>query len=129
MGEQIINTGNEIKGRWMGKMPRFFRQLVKLAASVIVIVFAINSGVPALGGTLHPWWSDVYTYIISACIGIIVTCKMTVAGGYKEIDPDKVIRGGHIVDRDSTAPNMSDIETQSADTEPHEIEPVNSSVL
>ena len=114
MGEQIINTGNEIRDRWTAKMPRFFRQLVKLAASVIVIVFAINSGVPALGGTLHPWWTDIYTYIISACIGIIVTCKMTVAGGYRDIDPDKVLRNNQIVDRDAPAPNMSDIEPLNA---------------
>lgn len=112
MGEVIKNTGSELKGRWMGKMPRFFRQLVKLCACVIAIAFAINSGVPALGGTLHEWWTDIYTYIISTCIGIIATCKLTVAGGYKEIDPDKVIQGNLTLDRDAQQPNMSDVETQ-----------------
>lgn len=112
MGKQIINTGSEIRGRWMGKMPRFFRQLVVVCSCIIAVAFAINSGVPALGGTLHEWWTDIYTYVIGGCIGIIVTCKLTVAGGYKEINPDKMIREGEIVDRESTAPNMSDIETE-----------------
>ncbi len=117
MGEQIRNTGNEIKGRWMGKMPRFFRRLVVICICIIVIAFSINSGVPALGGTLHEWWGDIYTYILSACIGIIVTCKLTVAGGYKEIDPDKIIRDGKLVGRDTYAPNMSDVDTQQPDIE------------
>ena len=115
MGEQIIKQGNELKGRWMGKMPRFFRQLVVLCACVIAIAFAINSGVPALGGTLHDWWTDIYTYIIGGCIGIIVTSKLTVAGGWKEIDPDKVLQGNITFDRDAQQPNMSDIETQNND--------------
>lgn len=112
MGEHIIQTGSELKGRWVGKMPRFFRQLVVVCACIIAIAFAINSGVPALGGTLHEWWTDIYTYVIGGCIGIIVTCKLTVAGGYKEIDPDKVIRNGQLQDRDAQSPNMSDIETE-----------------
>lgn len=104
-------TGNELKGRWTGRMPRFFRQLVKLCASIITVVFAINSGVPALGGTLHEWWTDVYTYIISVCIGVIMTCKMTVAGGYKEVDPDKAVRGDMETGYRSGPPDMSDVET------------------
>ncbi len=102
-------------------MPRFFRRLVVLCSCVIAVAFAINSGVPALGGTLHEWWYDISTYIISACIGIIVTCKLTVAGGYKDIDPDKIIRGRDLVNRDAPTPNMSDIETEQPNIENREL--------
>ena len=112
MGEQFKNTGNEAVERWHKKMPRFFYWIVVIACGVGGTAFAINSGVPALGGTLADWWTDIYSYIIGGCIATVFVCKLTVAGGYKNIDPDKIIRGGEVVDRDSTAPNMSDVETQ-----------------
>ena len=112
MGEQIIKTGNEAVQRWHQKMPRFFYWIVVVACGIGGLAVAINTGVPALGGMLHEWWTDIYSYIIGGCIGTIFVCKFTVAGGYKEIDPDKVIRNGNIVDRDSAAPNMSDIDTE-----------------
>lgn len=112
MGEQIKKTGNEAVQRWHQKMPRFFYWLVVIACGIGGTAFAINSGVPALGGTLHDWWHEVYDYIISACIATVFVCKFTVAGGYKKIDPDKIIRGKDFVDRDATVPNLSDIETQ-----------------
>ena len=40
-------------------------------------------------------------------------CKFTVAGGYKKIDPDKIMRGKEIVDRNAHVPDMSDVETVS----------------
>lgn len=112
MGEQFKNTGNEAVERWHKKMPRFFYWIVVIACGVGGTAFAINSGVPALGGTLADWWTDIYSYVIGGCIATVFVCKFTVAGGYKNIDPDKIIRGGEVVDRDSTAPNMSDVETQ-----------------
>ena len=112
MGEQIIKTGNEALERWHKKMPRFFYWIVVISCGILGLAVAINSGVPALGGTLHDWWTDMYSYVVGGCIGVIFVCKFTVAGGYKEIDPDKVIRGNKIVDRDATEPNMSDVETQ-----------------
>lgn len=141
MGEQIRQTSSELRGRWQQRMPRFFRQLTVLCTVVIAVAFAINSGVPALGGTLHSWWQDIYTYIIGACIGIIATCKLTVAGGYKDLDPTKVIQGNVQFDRDAPQPNMSDIETQQPETtvpdgspsgepgEPHEFDPIESEAL
>lgn len=112
MGEQIIKTGNEAVQRWHQKMPRFFYWIVVVACGIGGLAVAINTGVPALGGTLHEWWTDIYSYVIGVCIGIVFVCKFTVAGGYKELDPDKIIRGGKIVDRDSIAHNMSDVDTE-----------------
>ena len=118
MGEQIIRTGSEAVERWHQKMPRFFYWLVVIACGIGGLAFAINNGIPALGGTHADWWADVYRYILGACIGIVFVCKFTVAGGYKKIDPDKVLRGGEVVDRDAPAPNMSDVETEQPDIEP-----------
>ena len=121
MGEQIIKQGNELKGRWMGKMPRFFRQLVVLCVCIVATAFGINTAMTTMGAVPHDWWNDIYPLLIGVPSGMAIVCKLTVAGGYKDIDPDKVLRGDHIVDRNATAPNMSDIETQQP--EPHEIEP------
>ena len=118
MGEQIKQTGNELRERWHQRMPRFFYWIVVIACGVGGCAFAINNGIPALGGTHAEWWPDVYRYILGACIGIVFVCKFTVAGGYKEIDPDKVLRGDQLVDRNAPAPNMSDVETERPDIEP-----------
>ena len=118
MGEQIKQTGNELLGRWHQKMPRFFYWLVVIACGIGGLAFAINNGIPALGGTHSDWWADVYRYILGGCIGVVFVCKFTVAGGYKEIDPDKVLRGDQLVDRNAPAPNMSDVETERPDIEP-----------
>lgn len=112
MGEQIKQTGNEIAERWHQKMPRFFYWLTVIACGVGGAAFAINQGLPMLGGEHAEWWPGVYRYVVSTCIGIVFTCKFTVAGGYKDIDPDKILRGDKLVDRDTQAPNMSDVETQ-----------------
>lgn len=112
MGEQIKNTSNEMMERWHQKMPRFFYWLVVIACGVGGTAFAINSGVPALGGTLSEWWTEIYSYIIGGCIATVFVCKFTVAGGYKSIDPDKVLQGDITFDRNSQQPNMSDIETE-----------------
>ena len=113
MGEQIINTGNEAMKRWHQKMPRFFYWLVVIACGIAGAAFAINTGVPALGGTLDEWWTEWYGRILSGCIGVVFACKFTVAGGYKKIDPDKIMRGKEIVDRNAHVPDMSDVETVS----------------
>jgi hypothetical protein len=93
MGEKIKQTGNEVVERWHGKMPRFFYWLVVIAVGIGGTAFAINTAVPALGGTLHDWWTDIYSYIIGGCVGVVCVCKFTVAGGYKDIDPDKLTKG------------------------------------
>lgn len=101
MGEQIKQTGSEMMERWHQRMPRFFYWLVVIACGIGGTAFAINSGVPALGGTLHDWWTDIYSYIIGACIATIFVCKFTVAGGYKKIDPDDLTKGRNILDKDT----------------------------
>ncbi len=93
MGEQIKNAGNEFSERWQQKMPRFFQWLVIIACGIGGTAFAINTAVPALGGTLHAWWCDIYSYIIGGCVGVISVCKFTVAGGYKKVSPDDIVNG------------------------------------
>ena len=99
MGEQVKKAGNEIAERWHKKMPKFFYWLVVIAVGIGGTAFAINTGVPALGGTLDEWFTDWYGRIISTCIGVVFACKFTVAGGYKDIDPDK-LTGRTILDKD-----------------------------
>lgn len=118
MGEQIKQTGNELRERWHQRMPRFFYWIVVIACGVGGCAFTVNSALPALGGTHAEWWPDAYRYILGACIGIVFVCKFTVAGGYRDIDPDKVLRGDQLVDRNAPAPNMSDVETERPDIEP-----------
>lgn len=93
MGEKIKNTGNELKNRWLMKMPRFFRMIVKIALSIAATATTINFAVPPLGGTLYDWWPQVYTHILVGSICVVMVCKLTVAGGYKELDPDELLRG------------------------------------
>lgn len=100
MGELIRHTGSELKGRWIGKMPPFFRTIVKIVASIAVTAITINTAVPAFGGTLYDWWSDIYTHILVGSICVIMVCKLTVAGGYNDIDPDDVLHGNTILDKD-----------------------------
>ena len=116
MGEQIKNTGNEMMERWHQKMPRFFYWLVVAACGIGGMAFAINTAVPALGGTLDEWFVEWYGRIISGCIGVIFACKFTVAGGYRKIDPDKILQGDSLIDRNAQVPNMSDVEMSNPDT-------------
>lgn len=111
MGERIKTAGNEIQERWHKKMPPFFYWVVVVACGIACTAFAIHNGIPALGGTHADWWEEAYRYIMGGCIATVFVCKFTVAGGYKELDPDKILRNGRIVDRSSQEPNMSDVET------------------
>lgn len=101
MGEIIKNTGNEIKERWVSKMPRFFRQLVIVCACVMVTAFGVNEIMIIGHATPHDWWNDAYPLLLAVPFGMIVVCKLTVAGGYKELDPDKVMRGNLTLNADT----------------------------
>jgi hypothetical protein len=84
MGEQIKQTGNEMRERWQKKMPRFFHRLMVLAIGIGVTAAAINFGAPLLGATLSEWWSEVYSHLISGCIGVAIASKFTCDGGFRE---------------------------------------------
>lgn len=99
MGEQIKRTGNEIVERWQSRMPRFFYWLMVIACGIGGTAFAINTGVPMMGGQLHEWWGDIYTYVISVCIGIIFACKFTCDGGFRDKTMDK-INNNTLLDKD-----------------------------
>ena len=93
MGEKIKKTGNELRERWMKRMPRFFRVIVTIVLGIAATATTVNFAVPALGGTLYDWWSEVYTHILVGSICTLMVCKLTVAGGYKELDPEDLLRG------------------------------------
>lgn len=93
MGEVIKNTGNELRERWMKRMPRFFRMIVRIVLGIATTATTVNFAVPALGGTLYDWWSETYTHILVGSICTLMVCKLTVAGGYKELDPEDLLRG------------------------------------
>lgn len=114
MKDSIKKTKSELSLRWHEKMPRFFYWLVVIAVCIGVTVASINLLVPMTGGVLHEWWTDLYPYIFGGCVGVVCACKFTVAGGFRNIDPDVVLQGDKILHRDAEQPNMSDIETQSA---------------
>lgn len=107
MGELIRHTGTELKGRWVQKMPPFFRNIVKIVASIAVTSVTINTAVPAFGGTLYDGWNEIYTHILVCSICIIMICKLTVAGGYKDINPDSLIQG-HTEPEQETDENVCD---------------------
>ena len=93
MGEKIKHTGNELKERWVQRMPRFFRMIVKIVTAIALTATTVNFGVPALGGALYDWWPGVYTNILVGSICTVMVCKVTVAGGYKELNPEDLLRG------------------------------------
>lgn len=93
MGEKIKHTGNELMERWVQRMPRFFQMIVKIVLSIAATATTVNFAVPALGGTLYEWWPGVYTNILVGSICVLMVCKLTVAGGYKKLDPEDLLRG------------------------------------
>ena len=99
MGETIKQQGNELKGRWTAKMPRFFRQLTVLCACVAGTAFGINTMLTMAGAMTHEWWNDIYPLLIGVPTGMIIVCKLTVAGGYKDVDPDQLTRRNHILNK------------------------------
>lgn len=118
MGEIIKNTGNELRERWMQRMPRFFRGIVIICACIVGTAFGINTMLTATGAVAHQWWNDIYPLLIGVPTGMAIVCKLTVAGGYKEIDPDRLTRGNIILDRD-----VDEQIDGTQPVEPREIEP------
>lgn len=93
MGEHIKKTGNEVVGRWQQKMPRFFQHIVVICACVVLSAFVVNTAMTVAGAVPHEWWNNVYPLLIGVPTGMIVVCKLTVAGGYKDIDVDALSYG------------------------------------
>ncbi len=82
----------------MQRMPRFFRGLVIVCACIVGTSFGINTMLTMTGATAHQWWNDIYPLLIGVPTGMAIVCKLTVAGGYKDIDPDKLTRGNTILE-------------------------------
>ena len=90
MGEQIKNTSNELKERWKQKMPRFFKRLMTLCVCIAGTALGVNQVMEIGHAQPHEWWTDVYPLLLSVPTGMAIVCKLTVAGGYKDIDTDKL---------------------------------------
>ena len=123
-----MGESSEIKERWTQKMPRFFRQLVVLCVCIVGTAFGINQVMVIGGATPHEWWTDIYPLLLSVPTGMAIVCKLTVAGGYKDVDPDKLTRHNPILNKDidhmhcehPVSYSMDEIPKEEA---PHEIEP------
>ena len=98
MGEKIKRTGSELKRRWLAKMPRFFRRFMIVCAIVVATAIGINTMLIVAGATPHEWWTNIYPLLIGVPTGMAIVCKLTVAGGYKDIDPDKLLHNNPLID-------------------------------
>lgn len=106
MKERIKKTGNELRRRWLSKMPTFFHRLMIVCACIVGTAIGINTMLQVAGATPHQWWTDIYPLLIGVPTGMAIVCKLTVAEGYKDIDPDKLIGDNPILKR-----NDSDVKT------------------
>lgn len=99
MGNNIKQS--QVVQRWHQKMPPFFRRIVQVCCCIVATALAVNQVMEMGHATPHEWWNDIYPLLLSVPTGMAVVCKLTVAGGYKHIDPDKILRGeGHVLDQD-----------------------------
>lgn len=105
MGEQIVDTGNELKGRWTQRMPRFFRQLLTLCVCVAATALGVNTAMVMSGAVPHEWWTDIYPLLIGVPTGMAIVCKLTVAGGYKDLDPGKLTQGNPLLGDNDRPPH------------------------
>lgn len=116
----LRHAGHEAKGRWVKKMPKFFRKLCVLCTCIVGTAFGINTMMVMGGAVPHEWWTDIYPLLIGVPTGMAIVCKLTVAGGYKDVDPDKLTRHNHILNKDID--HMRG-ESPMPPMEPQEIEP------
>lgn len=100
MGGRIRHTRDEVRERWTLKMPRFFRGLTMLCACVAGTALSINTAMVMAGAMPHEWWTDIYPLLIGVPTGMVIVCKLTVAGGYKEVRPENMTRRNRILDKD-----------------------------
>ena len=100
MGEKIKHTGNELKKRWLAKMPKFFKRIIILCAIVVTTAIGVNTMLGIAGATPHEWWTNIYPLLIGVPTGMAIVCKLTVEDGYKDIDTDKLTRYGDTLKRD-----------------------------
>ena len=53
----------EVRQRWNKKMPKFFKKIFGVAASIGGIALAINTAMISGGATPPEWWNDVFPYL------------------------------------------------------------------
>lgn len=98
MGEAIKHTSNELVERWSQQMPKFFSGLMRICVCIVGTAFGVNTMLQNTGAMPHQWWTDIYPLLIGVPTGMAIVCKLTVAGGYKDIDPDRLTKGNSILD-------------------------------
>ena len=92
MGTRIRKAGSALKKRWLAKMPRFFKRMMIVCASIVCTAIGINTMLSVAGATPHAWWNDIYPLLIGVPTGMAIVCKLTVGGG-KDVDPEKFLDG------------------------------------
>ena len=112
MGEKVRKTGNELKRRWLARMPKFFHRLMIICACVVATAIGINTMLQIAGATPHQWWNDLYPVLIGVASGMAIVCKLTVDGGYKDIDPDKLMDGNPMLRKHDEDPAGKETETK-----------------
>lgn len=107
-GRTIRHTGSELKERWTQKMPRFFRGLCVLCTCIVGTAYGINTMMMMAGAMPHEWWTDIYPLLIGVPTGMAIVCKLTVAGGYKDVRPENLTRRNVILDKDARGATAED---------------------
>ena len=102
MKEKIKHTGNVLRQRWLAKMPKFFKRLSIICTCIVGTAIGVNTMLGVAGATPHEWWTNVYPLLIGVPTGMAIVCKLTVAGGYQSVDPDKLIEGNPIISSEDT---------------------------
>ena len=112
--------------RHRGRLDYSIRRLILLDFGLCHLPVLGHLGIKLLGDVhltlqpvllgIHALQDNAAVVIDSGGIGVIFACKFTVAGGYRKIDPDKILQGDSLLDRNAQVPNMSDVETSNPDT-------------
>ena len=73
-----------IKDRWNKTMPKFFKWIFGVAATLGSVVVAVNEGYAQYGITPPEWWCKLCPILIGISIGAGVVSKFTVKGGMED---------------------------------------------
>lgn len=73
------------KERWKAEMPKFFKVMMRIFASIGTAVITIHITFDQLGIAAHEWWTEAEPLILGIAIGGCCVCKLTEKKGDIEI--------------------------------------------
>lgn len=88
MGERIKHC--ELVERWRKKMPKFFRRVMWLCICIAGTATGVHVYFNHFGITPHEWWTDILPYVTGIPVGAAIACKLTVDGGFRQKQMDKI---------------------------------------